>query len=172
MRFVAYICEIHPWKLLNGYCRAAQVLGKFNKCTGLRPWDTLSSGWLGWRRRTGMGKQFSKSLDLSFQNVTVSVLTIILYCIKGFYFGHAIRSGRGQRLGSICSEPADADFPRDICLTVWRNHKYFLLFYLPWLVVKEKCSLFACTLYIKLRIWYKEKTNLSTYFRSYVFINI
>ena len=46
------------------------------------------------------------------------------YWIKGILCGYAIRSGRGRPAVG----PAAADFPQDVCLTVSRNHKVFLLY--------------------------------------------
>ena len=43
------------------------------------------------------------------------------YWIKGIPRGYAIRSGRHPS-GSHAVGPAAADFPRDVCLTVSRNH--------------------------------------------------
>ena len=61
-------------------CSFSTVPVLFNKWSGLRPSDTLSSWWLGWRRHARLGKPFfSKSLDLSFQSFTIVVLTIYLY---------------------------------------------------------------------------------------------
>ena len=46
-------------------CSFSTVPVLFNKCSGLRPSDTLSSWRLGWRRHARVGKPFfSKSLDL------------------------------------------------------------------------------------------------------------
>ena len=46
-------------------CGFSTVPVLFNKCSGLRPSDTLSSWWLGWRRHARVGKPFfGKSLDL------------------------------------------------------------------------------------------------------------
>ena len=36
-------------------CRSSTVPGLFNKCSGLRPSDTLSSRWFDWRRHAGVG---------------------------------------------------------------------------------------------------------------------
>ena len=36
-------------------CRLSTVPGLFNKCSGFRPSDTLSSRWLGWRRHARVG---------------------------------------------------------------------------------------------------------------------
>ena len=36
-------------------CRLSTVPGLFNKCSGLRPSDILSSRWLGWRRHARVG---------------------------------------------------------------------------------------------------------------------
>ena len=74
-------------------CRLSTVPGLFNKRSGLRPSDTLSSWWLGWRRHARVGEPlFSKSLDLLFQSFTIVVLTVHLYWIKGILCGYAIRS--------------------------------------------------------------------------------
>ena len=53
--------------------------------------------------------------------------------IIGILCGYAIRSGRHSKgsqrqLGRPAVGPAAADFPRDVCLTVWPNHKVFLLY--------------------------------------------
>ena len=61
------------------------------------------------------------------------MLTIYLYWIKGILRGYAKRSGRrpsgSQRPpGGPQVRPAAADFPRDVCLTVSRNHAVFLLY--------------------------------------------
>ena len=58
---------------------------------------------------------------------------ICTYWIKGILCGYAIRSGRhpegSQRPpGRPAVGPAAADFPRDVCLTVSRNHKIFLFY--------------------------------------------
>ena len=46
-------------------CSFSTVPVLFNKCSGLRPSDTLLSWWLGWRRHARVGKAFfGKSLDL------------------------------------------------------------------------------------------------------------
>ena len=46
-------------------CSFSAVSVLFNKCSGLRPSDTLSSWWLGWRRHARVGMPFfGKSLDL------------------------------------------------------------------------------------------------------------
>ena len=103
---------------------------------GLRPSDTSSSWcrwWLGWRRHARVYKPFcGKSLDLQFQSFTIVLLTTYLYWIKGILRGYAIRSGRrpsgSQRPGRTQVRPAAADFPRDVCLTVSRNHAVFLLY--------------------------------------------
>ena len=68
-----------------------------------------------------------KSLYFSFQS-TVSAIIFIqhlkcTYWIKGILCGYVIRSGRHPSVG-----PTAADFPRDVCLTVSRNHKVFLLY--------------------------------------------
>ena len=53
-------------------CSFSTVPVLFNKCSGLRPSDTLSSWWLGWRRHACVGKPFfGKSLDLWFQSFTI-----------------------------------------------------------------------------------------------------
>ena len=76
-------------------CSFSTVPVLFNKCSGLRPSDTLSSWRLGWRRHARVGKPFfGKSLDLEFQSFTIIVLTIYLYWIKGILRGYAIRTGR------------------------------------------------------------------------------
>ena len=107
-------------------CSFSTVPVLFNKCSGLRPSDTLSSWWLGWRRHARVGKPFfGKSLDLYFR-----------YWIKGILRGYAIRSGRrpsgSQRPGRI--RPVAADFPRDLCLTASRNHAVFLFYAVHWCV--------------------------------------
>ena len=62
------ICCIFPWN--NSNCRLGRLLVVFNKSLGLRPSDTLSSWWLGWRHHERTGKQlFVKTYDLSFQSV-------------------------------------------------------------------------------------------------------
>ena len=47
------ICCIFPWNnsmyVIKRNRRLGRVLGVINKCSGLRPSDTLSSFWLGWR---------------------------------------------------------------------------------------------------------------------------
>ena len=46
-------------------CRLSTVPGLFNKCSGLRPSDTLPSQWFGWRHHARVGKPFfGNSLDL------------------------------------------------------------------------------------------------------------
>ena len=54
---------------------------------------------------------------------------LLLQCFTlnriGILHGYAIQSGRRPE-GSLRSAPA-ADFPRDVCLTVSRNHAVFLL---------------------------------------------
>ena len=76
---------------------------------------------------------FGKSLDLYFRSFTSVSLTIYLYWIKGILRGYAIRSGRrpegSQRPGRPAVRPAAADFPRDVCLTVSRNHAVFLFYH-------------------------------------------
>ena len=97
---------------------------------GLRHSDTSSSWcrwWLGWRRHARVDKPFcGKSLDLQFQSFTIVLLTTYLYWIKGILRGYAILSG-SQRPGRTV-RPAAADFPRDVCLTVSRNHAVFLFY--------------------------------------------
>ena len=97
-------------------CRLSTVPGLFNKCSGLRPSDILSSRWLGWRRHARVGWPFfGKSLDLEFQSFTITVLTIYLYWIKGIPRGYAIRSGRrpsgSQRPGRTCGPPGGPWLP-------------------------------------------------------------
>ena len=76
-------------------CSFSTVPVLFNKCSGLRPSDTLSSWWLGWRRHARVGKPFfGKSLDLYFRSFTIVSFTIYLYWIKGILRGYANRSGR------------------------------------------------------------------------------
>ena len=48
--------------------------------------------------------------------------------IKGILCGYAIRSGRHPEGSQRPGRPAAADFPRDVCLTVSRNHIVFLLY--------------------------------------------
>ena len=53
------------------------------------------------------------------------------FVIIGIFCGYAIQSGRhpelSQRpLGRLQVDPPAADFPRDVCLTVLRNHKVIL----------------------------------------------
>ena len=80
------ICCIFPWNksiyIIGHNCRLGSVLGVFNKCSRLRPSDTLSSGWLGWHRHARTGKIFVKSYDLSFQNVTVVIQTFVCFLDK------------------------------------------------------------------------------------------
>ena len=123
-----YICN--PIYIIGRNCWLGRLLWVFNKCSGLRPSDTLSSCWLDWRRHARTGKQlFVKSYDLPFQSVTVFILAYVcLYWIKGIFWGYAIRSGRhpsGSQRPAV--GPAATDFPRDVCLTVSRNHKVLLL---------------------------------------------
>ena len=104
-------------------CRLSTVPGLFNKCSGLRPSDTLSCWWLGWQRHACMGEPFfGKSLDLKFQSFTIVVLTIYLYWIKGILHGYAIRSGRypsgSQRLGRTCGPPCGRSLPSE-CQPDW-----------------------------------------------------
>ena len=93
-------------------CSFSTVPVLFNKCSGLRPSDTLWSWWLGWRRHARVGKPFfGKSLDLYFRSFTIALFTIYLYWIKGILRGYAIRSGRrpsgsqqpGRTVGPPCS---------------------------------------------------------------------
>ena len=64
MRFVTHFWEITPY--IGGCnCSFITVPVLFNKCSGLRPSDTLSSWGLGWRRHARVGEPFfGKSLDL------------------------------------------------------------------------------------------------------------
>ena len=72
--------RINPISIEGRNCSFSTVPVLFNKCSGLRPSDTLSSWWLGWRRHARMGKPFcGKSLDLLFQSLTIVLLTIYLY---------------------------------------------------------------------------------------------
>ena len=73
-------------------CSFSAVPVLLNKSSGLRPSDTLSSCWLGWRRHVRVGKLlFGESSDSYFQSFTIVLLTIYLYCIKGILRGYAIR---------------------------------------------------------------------------------
>ena len=55
----------NPIHIEGGNCSLSTVPVFFNKCSGLRPSDTLSSWWLSWRRHARLGKTlFGKSLDL------------------------------------------------------------------------------------------------------------
>ena len=51
MRFVPYFCEMY---IEGRNCRLSTVPGLFNKWSGLRSSDTLSSRWLGLRRHARM----------------------------------------------------------------------------------------------------------------------
>ena len=54
-------------------------LGTFNKCSDLRPSDTLLGWWTSWCHHACTGKQFFDELyDLSFQSVTFVALTDML----------------------------------------------------------------------------------------------
>ena len=94
------ICCVSPLNnsiyIIGCNCRLGRVLGVFNKCSGLRPSDTLSSCKLGWHRHALTGKQwFVKLYDLSFQSIVVDISThVCLYWIKGIFCGYAIQSGR------------------------------------------------------------------------------
>ena len=95
-------------------CSFSTVPVLFNKCSGLRPSETLSSWWLGWRRHVRVGKPFFvKSLDLYFRSFTIVSFIIYLYWIKGILRGYAIRSGRrpsgSQRPGRTWKSAAGAD---------------------------------------------------------------
>ena len=59
------------------------------------------------------------------------------YWIKGILCGYAIRSGRHPR---PAVGPAAADFSRDVCLTVSRNHKVFPLDHLETKSKHRLCS--------------------------------
>ena len=120
------ICSICPWNnslyIIGHNCRLGIVIGIFNKYSGLRSSDALSSWWLGLRRHPRMGKQlFTKSYDLSFQSVTVVVSAYAcLYWIKGILCGYAIWTGRhptGAKK-SAADRRANADFSQNVCLTV------------------------------------------------------
>ena len=106
----------------------------FNKCKGLRPSNTLSSWWLGWRRDARVRKPFfDKSLDLLFQSFTIVMLTIYLYWIKEYcvvtWYGQADVPREVSGRGRPAVRPAAPDFPRDICLTVSRKHAVFLSYW-------------------------------------------
>ena len=97
-------------------CSFSTVPVLFNKCSSLRPSDTLSSWWLGWRRHACVGKPFfGKSLDLYFRSFTIVSFAIYLYWIKGILRGYAIRSGRrpsgSQRPGRTCGPPCGRWLP-------------------------------------------------------------
>ena len=65
MRSVTHFWELTPYILRGAIVVFTTVPVLFNKCSGLRPSDTLSSRWLGWRRHAHVGKSFfGKSLDL------------------------------------------------------------------------------------------------------------
>ena len=85
------MCCIFTWNvsiyLIGRNCRLDTVLGVFNKWSGLRPSDTLSSWWFRWCCHAHKHKQlFVNSYDSSFQSVTVVVLTYVcLYWIKEYF---------------------------------------------------------------------------------------
>ena len=72
-------------------------------------------------RHTRMGKYFFvKSFDLSFKAPLCCFnVYVYMYWMKWILCGYAIRPAVSR---------AGADFPRDVCLTVSRNHKVFLLY--------------------------------------------
>ena len=98
--WISKLCCIFPWNnsiyIIGHNYRLGRVPVVFNKCSDLRPSDTVSSSWLGWRRHARTGKQlFVKSYDLSFQSVTVVLSTyVFMYWIRGTLCGYAIRSDR------------------------------------------------------------------------------
>ena len=71
----------------------------------------------------------------SFNNVSCIIQVAVFYCrrqemsceIIGILRGYAIRSGRRPEGSQRPQGGPAADFPRDVCLTVSRNHAVFLL---------------------------------------------
>ena len=114
------------------FYRQGAVLGILNKGLGLRPsgftWQVTSARLASDVIQVWMNSSSSNNCISHFKAQLVQLIFIyLIYWIKGILCGYAIRSGRHPS-GSPAVGPADADFPRDVCLTVTRNHKVFLLY--------------------------------------------
>ena len=85
------ICCVFLWNnsmyIVERNCWLGRAVGVFNKCSGLRPSDTLLIRWLGWHCHAHTGKQLSVILyDLSFQSGTAVIPKYVyLYWIKGIF---------------------------------------------------------------------------------------
>ena len=57
----------NPIYIISLNCKVGLVFVVVNKCSGLRPWVTLSSRWHGWCHARRGKQSFVKSFDLLFQ---------------------------------------------------------------------------------------------------------
>ena len=81
------------------------------------------------KARTRRGKQlFVNSFHLLFQSTILVVLTYMFVLNKRntLWLRDTVRQ---TSLGNSAGDPAATDFPCDVCLTVSRNHKVFLLYH-------------------------------------------
>ena len=116
MRFVTHFWEKTPFILRDAIVGWVQSLGLCNKCSGLRPSDTLSLielvAWLATSCASGWAILWW---------IIGFIIAKLHYCCVNYIC--VLDKGNTAWL-----RPAAVHFPRDVCLTVSRNHAVFLLY--------------------------------------------